>query len=168
MSTYRKRAQRQTRAPRPRKSPAELALRHRWSDMIGRCYNPHIAKYRLYGALGVVVCDEWRRNPEAFVRWSIDNGYAPWLQIDRINPDGPYCPANCRWVTARENARNRRTTHKLSCWGETKSLSDWSEDPRCAAPYRELSRRWKARDEWSPRQMLETPPSRTRARARTI
>lgn len=166
--TRRQRAQRPNRAPKPRKSPAELALMHRRSDMLHRCYNPRALKYRLYGAKGVTVCKEWEESPDAFIRWALDNGFAPWLSLDRINPDGPYAPSNCRWATAAEQARNRRTTHKLSCWGECKSLADWADDPRCAVNYRQLSRRWRTRDEWAPMAMLTTPPSRTRARARTI
>jgi len=39
----------------------------------------------------------------AFVAWAKDQGYEPGLWIDRIDPDADYRPANCRWITAREN-----------------------------------------------------------------
>ena len=37
------------------------------------------------------------------VAWAKDQGYEPGLWIDRIDPDADYRPANCRWITAREN-----------------------------------------------------------------
>lgn len=61
---------------------------------------------------GIRVCSEWRSYP-SFYSWAIKNGYQPGLQIDRINNDGNYEPSNCRWVTPKENAKNRR---KRSCW----------------------------------------------------
>ena len=35
--------------------------------------------------------------------WAKEQGYEPGLTIDRIDPDADYRPANCRWITAREN-----------------------------------------------------------------
>jgi hypothetical protein len=35
------------------------------------------------------------------------NWEAPDLEIDRINNDGNYSPKNCRWVTIKQNQRNK-------------------------------------------------------------
>ena len=79
-----------------------------WSGMKGRCYTSTNQDYHYYGGKGIVVCNEWH-NYTAFKEWSLDNGYEPnkKLQIDRIDGNKNYCPENCRWVTPKENQRNR-------------------------------------------------------------
>lgn len=67
---------------------------------------------RLYQDRGITVCDEWLVF-ENFRDWAISHGYKDDLQIDRIDNDKGYCPENCRWVTPKENANNRRNTIRL-------------------------------------------------------
>lgn len=98
-----------------------------WVTMRTRCNNPHRKKYKDYGGRGIKVCDEWNRSAKAFCEWALSNGYAEGLQLDRINNDKGYGPDNCRWVTPKQNSRNRRDTVYLTVNGETKCVSEWCE-----------------------------------------
>jgi len=80
----------------------------KWHHMKQRCYLKTWARYSDWGGRGIVVCDEWKNDFMAFYNWAMNNGYENGLQIDRINNDGNYEPSNCRFVTAKENANNRR------------------------------------------------------------
>ena len=65
-----------------------------------------------YQDRGITVCSEWLVF-ENFRDWALSHGYKEDLQIDRIDNDKGYCPENCRWVTPKENANNRRNTIRL-------------------------------------------------------
>lgn len=77
-----------------------------WTCMRNRCNNPNAANYYLYGGRGIKVCDRWNNSFESFLE---DMGEKPiGFSIDRKNPNCDYEPANCRWVSPRQQARNRR------------------------------------------------------------
>jgi hypothetical protein len=82
-----------------------------WSLMIRRCEKEYDGRYHRYGGRGISVCDEWRNSFEVFRDWAMENGYEPTLTIDRINNDGNYEPANCRWATLKDQAQNRGNSH---------------------------------------------------------
>jgi hypothetical protein len=81
-----------------------------WGGMKARCYSANHAMSRHYGARGIRVCDEWLNNVDAFITWSISNGWSRGLQLDRVDNDGDYSPSNCRYVSGSANVRNSSAT----------------------------------------------------------
>lgn len=97
-----------------------------WGHLKGRCLNKKHHAYKDYGGRGIAVCDEWL-NFEPFYDWAMSNGYKEDLSIDRINVNGNYEPNNCRWVTIKEQNRNRRSNKLITYNNETHCIAEWAE-----------------------------------------
>lgn len=79
-----------------------------WISMRYRCTNQKYSEYKYYGGRGITVCERWI---DSFENFLADMGERPkGKSLDRIDPYGNYCPENCRWATAKEQANNKRTT----------------------------------------------------------
>lgn len=98
-----------------------------WCGMKRRCYLPQLKYYHRYGGRGIVVCNEWKDNFQAFYDWSMNNGYKEGLSIDRIDNDGNYEPTNCRWVNQKTQARNTERNTLITFNDATHCLSEWAE-----------------------------------------
>lgn len=94
-----------------------------------RCYNESYHAYPDYGGRGIKMCDEWlgENGFENFYNWSMLNGYAENLTLDREDNNGGYSPDNCRWTTQKEQTRNKRNNLLIEYKGKTKTLVEWSE-----------------------------------------
>ena len=98
----------------------------KWASMLARCRNAHTKAYRYYGKQGVKVCKEWLIY-ENFRDWAYENGYTDDLTIDRISNDKGYNPKNCRFVTKKEQARNKKNTRTITYNNKTQCIGAWAE-----------------------------------------
>lgn len=120
-----------------------------WVHMIQRCHNPANKDYKNYGGRGITVCDMWRESFEVFLFMV---GKRPNIKdtIERIDTNKGYEPGNVRWASRAEQNLNTRSNVRLTIDGETKTVSEWSRDPRCTVSmfniYKRLERGWEAKD----------------------
>ena len=106
-------------------------LYHIWTGMRSRCYKQYDNRYKNYGGRGITVCDEWKEF-QPFYNWAMDNGYDEKAKrgeymIDRIDVNGNYCPENCRWSNAFEQANNTTKTIHIEYNGKNYTLSELSK-----------------------------------------
>ncbi len=99
-----------------------------WRNIKRRCYNNNTEDYKNYGGRGIEVCEEWKKDYIPFLEWALENGFEEGLTIDRIDNSGNYEPNNCRWITQKEQLRNRRNTRFIEYNGVTKTISEWADD----------------------------------------
>ena len=98
-----------------------------WRAMKARCERSTNVGFSAYGGRGISVCAEWSSSFEAFKAWAESNGYYDDLSIDRVDVNGNYEPANCRWATPKQQSNNRRSSKLLTIAGETRTLQQWSD-----------------------------------------
>ncbi len=96
-----------------------------WASMLSRCSNPRHADWKNYGARGIRVCVEWK-SFTAFMAWAQHNGPHDGLSLDRINNDGNYEPANCRWTTTQEQHNNTRRNRYIEWNGTSRTIAQWT------------------------------------------
>ena len=108
-----------------------------WRSMIKRCYNKNRRDYSLYGGRGITVCNKWlgEQGFENFRDWAYNNGYKEEIlpnglnkwTIDRTNVNGNYEPSNCRFITNKEQMRNKRNNVKVIFNNKEELLFDLCE-----------------------------------------
>lgn len=97
---------------------------HVWKAMRQRCENPKAQRYADYGGRGIRVCDEWK----SFERFFSDMGNRPkGYSLDRIDNDGGYNKANCRWATTKQQNNNNRRNRIVELNGEKRTIAEWAD-----------------------------------------
>lgn len=121
-----------------------------WCAVRYRCENPKDKSWSNYGGRGITVCERW----QTFENFYADMGDPPeGTSIDRKDNDGNYEPENCRWATAREQARNRRNNRLVTYGGVTQPIAVWAEQSN--VPVRRVYKRLDAG--WSLSRALTEP-----------
>lgn len=128
-------------------------LYHIWKNMRQRCFRSSNQDYSNYGGRGITVCDEWRYSFVAFRDWAIENGYRDDLTIDRIDVNGNYEPANCRWITMKAQQNNMRSNHYITFGGRTQTLTQWAEELNMSPS----AIRYRLKSGWAIEKALTTP-----------
>lgn len=96
-----------------------------WTGMMTRCFNSSSKDYENYGGRGISVCKLWVDSFSAFL-YDMGPRPSPSHSIDRVNNDGDYEAGNCRWVTQKEQSRNKRNNVVITIDGVSKILAEWA------------------------------------------
>lgn len=96
-----------------------------WINARRRCYDTKMISYPNYGGRGIQMCEEWRNDFTAFLR---DMGPRPkGTTLDRVDNDGNYDKANCRWSDWLTQVRNSRHCHYVEYEGRRLTISELAE-----------------------------------------
>ncbi len=108
-----------------------------WRSMIVRCYDRRHRDYAWCGGRGVTVCRGWRESLAAFLA-DVGVPPSPGHVFGRADFSGGYRCGRCQecldnglaanwgWFTPEEVALRKSQSRKLSCDGETHTLTGWS------------------------------------------
>lgn len=96
-----------------------------WQGVKNRATNKSDKDAYRYVNRGIDIDPRWM----AFENFLSDLGEPPSDKhsIDRIDNARGYWPGNCRWVTAKQQSRNRRSNKKITFNGETLCLQEWAD-----------------------------------------
>lgn len=107
-----------------------------WHGMCRRCHDKRRKDYSKYGGRGIRVCPSWRGTTdphswnrdgfEVFKTWALKRGYTSGMTLDRASNNRGYSPENCRWITRRAQAYNRKTNNHMTVNGVTRTLTEWA------------------------------------------
>ena len=123
---------------------------------------------KIYIDKGIKICDEWLDRKNGFMnfyKWGVSTGFDEEkekdkpddekLTIDRIDSNGNYCPENCRWATALEQANNKGNTIFITYKGETHSIAEWGRIFEGTIPVSRIYTRYS--NGLSPEEIFEIP-----------
>lgn len=96
-----------------------------WTNMRARCLDKTNAKYQIYGGRGITICERWTK----FKNFMLDMGRKPdpKFTIERDDVNGNYEPTNCKWISRKDQGRNKRNSVFVTYQGERMLLIDLVE-----------------------------------------
>lgn len=105
-----------------------------WASVKARCTNENEKCYKNYGGRGVKMCDEWINDPEAFIKWCLNNGWKKGLDLDKdlkakemnLPPPLVYSPEWCQFITRKKNNNATRHNVEITFNGMTKNIVQWA------------------------------------------
>ncbi len=97
-----------------------------WMNMRVRCLDPKHKKYPIYGGRGITIDPRWGE----FKNFMFDMGRKPHPKhtIERDNVNGNYEPENCRWISRKDQGRNKRNSVFVTYNGKRLLLIDLVEE----------------------------------------
>lgn len=129
-----------------------------WLKMRERCGDASHPQFHRYGGRGIKVCAAWSKSFEAFYQ---DMGAPPPRhQIDRVDNDRDYEPGNCRWVTSKQNNRNRSNNVNVVWDGRSQTIAGWAEELGMLS-----ATLWHRLDRWPLERAMTEPVRRDKRRA---
>lgn len=95
-----------------------------WKAMRSRARDTNRPDSKYYSTKGISICSRW----DNFENFYADMGNCPEnFSIDRINPEGDYCPENCRWASKTTQSQNRGDFNLVFTYNnETHVLKEWA------------------------------------------
>jgi hypothetical protein len=97
-----------------------------WQRIWNRCTNPNADNWAYYGGRGIQVCERWRVFDHFLADMSAS--HSDGLTIERMDPNGPYSPENCRWATQEEQVNNTRRNIFVTYQGRTQTVAQWAKE----------------------------------------
>lgn len=96
-----------------------------WLGMKNRCDCPNSRNYHRYGGRGIKICSAWYD----FSKFESDMlpGYAPGLEIERVDNNGNYEKSNCRWATRMEQCNNTCRSVFVEHEGVRLTITQWAK-----------------------------------------
>lgn len=125
-----------------------------WKAMQSRCYTQSDPSYSDYGGRGIRMCDRWL-GQGGLSNFLADMGPKPdkHYSVERIDPNGNYCPENCRWANPFEQSNNRRGLNWITHNGKTQTITQWNRELGLGVGGLEL----RLRRGWSLHEAISTP-----------
>ena len=92
-----------------------------WNAMRSRCNRFH----QDYSARGITYDKQW----DVFENFLADMGEVPdGMSLDRIDVNGNYEKANCRWATKEQQANNTRSNALIEWGGKRQTRAQWERE----------------------------------------
>lgn len=87
-----------------------------WQNMKYRCNKPNNNRYKYYGGRGITYDPRWEDYDVFLADMGRKPPSPPRYTLDRINNNGNYNKANCRWATYIQQNNNKPWKRNYKQW----------------------------------------------------